>query len=241
MPDYSIDTAGDNSIFINLANEISPQINQLVVNLSDNLSKSKLSGIIEWVPSYTGIMIFFNPLNIRHSTLKEELYTILNNLVFQQFSEEKSVTKIPVCYESVFGPDINYVCKTNGLSHDELINIHTQNQYLVYMLGFTPGFPYLGGMDKRLSTARKSNPETSIDAGSVGIAGAQTGIYPVKSPGGWQIIGRTPVRLFDPNRRIPFLIKQGQYIEFYSVDHDQYMIIEDKVKNHSYHPETETV
>ncbi|MBO1911088.1 5-oxoprolinase subunit PxpB, partial [Microvirga sp. 3-52] len=115
------------------------------------------------------------------------------------------------------GPDLEYVAKSNNLSIEEVIQIHSENEYLVYMIGFAPGFPFLGGMDKRIATPRKETPRLTIPSGSVGIAGKQTGVYPLETPGGWQIIGRTPLDLFLPDMSPPTLLEAGDKIRFMPV------------------------
>lgn len=141
---------------------------------------------------------------------------------------------IPVCYGGEFGEDIAFVASHAGLTEQEVIDIHTGRDYLIFMLGFLPGFAYLGDMDKRLHTPRLSNPRTSIPAGSVGIGGEQTGIYPLASPGGWQLIGRTPVKPYDPTRAEPILYRAGDYIRFFAVDEQEYRRIEELVSRNEY-------
>ena len=139
-----------------------------------------------------------------------------------------------VCYGGEFGEDIAFVASHAGLTEQEVIDIHTGRDYLIFMLGFLPGFAYLGDMDKRLHTPRLSNPRTSIPAGSVGIGGEQTGIYPLASPGGWQLIGRTPVKPYDPTRAEPILYRAGDYIRFFAVDEQEYRRIEELVSRNEY-------
>ena len=133
-----------------------------------------------------------------------------------------SVIEIPVLYGGEMGPDIGNVAEHNGKTVDEVIKIHTSEEYLIYMIGFIAGFPYLGGMSKEIATPRLKSPRVKIDGGSVGIAGEQTGIYPVDSPGGWQLIGRTPLKLYDAEREKPVLLEAGQYIKFKSITQDEY-------------------
>jgi len=129
-----------------------------------------------------------------------------------------------VCYEPEYGPDLDFVAACNGLSREEVVTVHTRTAYLIYMLGFSPGFPYLH-MSGRISAPRLANPRKCIPAGSVGIAGSQTGVYPVDSPGGWRIIGRTPVRLYDPDRVPPILLSAGDYVRFVPVGKEEYLAI----------------
>ena len=138
----------------------------------------------------------------------------------------RKIVPIPVCYGGEFGPDLANVAQLAGLSEDEVIAIHTERDYLIDMLGFLPGFAYLGGLDERLHTPRLTVPRTRIEPGSVGIGGAQTGIYPLASPGGWQIIGRTPLKPYDPDREEPILYAAGEYLRFVPITPDEYTAIE---------------
>lgn len=192
---------------------ISETINDAVIAL---MRETKAQGIIEMVPSYAALTVFYDPLFTDFFALKEKIEGILSDLEKQSLSP-KEVIEVPVIYGGAEGPDILEVSEYTGLSLEAIIEKHTAPLYRIYMLGFTPGFPYLGGMNPALNTPRKASPRMRIIAGSVGIAGNQTGIYPIESPGGWQIIGRTPLNLFDPASQSPFLFKAGQYIRFYPV------------------------
>ena len=139
------------------------------------------------------------------------------------------VLEIPVLYGGEMGPDLPFVAEHAGLSEEEVIRIHSSTEYLIYMLGFTPGFTYLGGMSEKIATPRLKQPRVKIPAGSVGIAGTQTGVYPIDSPGGWQLIGRTPVKMYDPDRETPILPEAGQYIKFYPVTQEEYDAIRKEV------------
>jgi len=146
--------------------------------------------------------------------------------------------EIPTLYGGEYGPDIGAVAQHNGISEAEVISIHSGADYLVYMMGFLPGFPYLGGMSERIATPRLQTPRPSIPAGSVAIAERQTGIYPVESPGGWRIIGRTPVRLFDPGREPPVGIEPGDYLRFVPVDESGYADVQSRTRAGTYTPVT---
>ena len=136
------------------------------------------------------------------------------------------VVEIPVCYGGEYGPDIEFVAKHNNLSVEEVIKLHTAPQYLVYMIGFCPGFPYLGGMDKRIATPRREVPRVKIPARSIGIAGEQTGGYPISTPGGWQIIGRTPIEMFNPkDEQNPSLLHSGDLVKFYAISEQEYLAL----------------
>jgi inhibitor of KinA len=153
--------------------------------------------------------------------LKELLEPILNQVTDNGELMGRTL-KIPVCYEAAFAPDLAELATEKNLTTDEVIRLHTNTVYRVYMIGFLPGFPYMGKVDGRMATPRRSSPRTSIPAGSVGIAGEQTGIYPLSSPGGWNIIGRTPIRLFDKDRPEPVLLQPGDAVQFYSITEDEF-------------------
>lgn len=221
---------GDSAVSMEFGNVISEEINKKIRTLTTLIENRKISGINEVVPTYRSLMIHYNPLIIGY----EELVIILKETEENINSIElpsPEIIEIPVLYGGKYGPDIENVSKHNNLTFEEIIKIHTSVEYLIYMLGFTPGFPYLGGMDKRIATPRLSSPRIKIPAGSVGIAGEQTGVYPVQSPGGWQLIGSTPVELFNPKRDNPILLKSGNYIVFKSINEEEYMRIKEDVKN----------
>ncbi|NOU58817.1 5-oxoprolinase subunit PxpB [Marinifilum caeruleilacunae] len=213
--------SGDSAFLVKFGNEISEEINRKVRAYFIALSNKKLEGIIECVPSYTDLMVLYDPLKIQYKSLLKELKILAENISEIEIPEAKTV-EIPVCYGGNFGEDMDAVIAHTGLREQEIIEKHSQNSYLVYMLGFTPGFCYLGGMDKSIATPRKEVPSQKILAGSVGLAAEQTGIYPIESPGGWQIIGRTPYRLFDPNRKPEFLLQAGDYLKFYPISEEEY-------------------
>jgi len=216
-----INLISDSSIEILFPNEISKDINKKIRMLTKVINEKIGDDIVDIIPAYHNILINFDCLKtnsrIFYNKVKKIVATPLNEQTYKI-----EVVEIPVCYEKPFSLDIEDVCKINNMSKEELIKRHTSPEYLVYMIGFTPGFPYLGGMDNSISTPRKKQPRTSIPAGSVGIAGSQTGIYPIESPGGWQIIGQTPYNLFDPYREPAVLIEAGQYIKFRSISKGEF-------------------
>lgn len=215
---------GDSAIVVHFADVISENINTLIQKVASCLDTLQEPEIIEYVPGFTTITIYYNPLMTTYDDIVRAVHQILRNLPEDQ--EKSSTTKkIPVWYN---GADLEYVVNYTGLSREEVIRIHSEQLYLVYMIGFVPGFPYLGGMDKRLATPRKEIPRIKIEAGSVGIAGEQTGIYPIETPGGWQIIGQTPANLFDFRRATPALLKAGDQICFVPIDFDEFVKIKDQ-------------
>ena len=224
---------GDSALNIEFGNEISEEINKKIRAASALIENREISGISEVVPTYRSLMIHYDPLIIEYEELISILKGIEENIKnVELYSPE--IIEIPVLYGGQYGPDIENVAMHNKLTVEEVIKIHTSAEYLIYMLGFTPGFPYLGGMDKRIATPRLHSPRTKIPAGSVGIAGEQTGIYPVQSPGGWQLIGSTPIELFNPDSENPILLKSGNYIVFKSIDEEEYMKIKEEVKNNAH-------
>lgn len=218
--------SGDKAVVAEFGNEISEDINKKVISFMRAIEISNLKGIVtEMVPTYRSLMISYNPLKIDFDSLIERLKKIENNLESIELPKPK-IHEIPVCYDKVFGIDIENVASHNNLTVDDVIKIHTSRDYLIYMLGFTPGFPYLGGMDERIATPRLEVPRTKIHGGSVGIAGSQTGVYPIDSPGGWQIIGRTPLKLYDENREEQILLRAGDFIKFVPITLDEFIEIE---------------
>ncbi len=213
--------SGDTSLTLEFGNEISPAINSQVRALSVLLEQSHIPGVTEWVPTYRSIMIHYDPSIVRYGVLVAELQRILDSMDSVQLPPSM-VLEIPVLYGGEAGPDLEFVAQNSGKTTEEVIALHSSTEYLIYMLGFTPGFTYLGGLDPSLTTPRLANPRVKIPAGSVGIAGAQTGVYPIDSPGGWQLIGLTPVRMYDPNRTVPILPKAGQYIQFHPIDQQEF-------------------
>ena len=213
--------AGDKAIVMEFENKIAPEVNQKVRKMYLGISNKEVKGIKEVIPAYCSILIIYNPLKINKDKLIDKLETINNKLEDFEFEKPKTI-EIPTVYGGEDGPDLDYVAEYNNLNKDEVIKIHKQRKYLVYMLGFTPGFVYVGGMSKKIATPRLDEPREKIKKGSVGIAGSQTGIYPIDSPGGWRLIGRTPLDLFDPYREPPFLVKAGDYIKFKEISKDKF-------------------
>jgi inhibitor of KinA len=226
---------GDSALIIKTGNDISETSNLIVRKLLLRLGKENIRGVLDFIPSYNELMICFDPAVIMSDELVSYAESLSGN-IDEVVLPEPSVVRIPVLYGGNSGPDIHEVAEINKLSEEEVISIHCSPLYLVYMLGFTPGFCYLGGMDDRIATPRKTTPRLRIEAGSVGIADRQTGIYPIDSPGGWQLIGKTPVKLFDADRSPEFLLNPGDYIKFYQVDGVEYTAILEKVNSGNYLP-----
>ncbi len=217
---------GDRGLLITFGNTIDEAGFHLIRKARIALTQPPIDGVTETIPGYTTLLLIYDPEFIFYSDLVEAAESRLSEMAILELPPPRSVT-IPVAYGGEFGPDIDFVATHNGLTRGEVISLHTSGKYPVYMLGFTPGFPYLGGLVKKLWTPRLETPRTHVPAGSVGIANNQTGIYPVDSPGGWQIIGRTPLKLFDPNRKDPFLIHPGEIVVFKAITPEEFQRIRD--------------
>lgn len=208
-----IQVFGDRGMRIQLGDSISNETNEKIRSLTALLETENIPGVIEWIPTYTAVSIYYDPSLISYESLANRMKPLTEKISHIDLPPA-DVIKIPVYYGGEYGPDLRVVAEHNQLSVEEVINIHTRTDYLIYMMGFAPGFPYLGGMDEKISTPRLASPRAKIPAGSVGIAGSQTGIYPMETPGGWQIIGRTPLKLYDPVSNPPILLRAGNYIRF---------------------------
>jgi len=225
--------AGDRSLVVELGNEISPDVNRRIRDLVLAIERRRVAGVVDLVPTYRSLLVYCDPRRVSLAELQREIASLERHLGETPLPPPK-VVEIPTCYGGWLGPDLEFVASHCKLTPDEVVRIHAGTDYLVYMMGFTPGFTYLGGMPERIATPRLKTPRTLIPAGSVGIAQQQTGIYPVDSPGGWQLIGRTPVRLFDPHRDPPVVVEAGDYIRFTAVDRDTYDNIERRVQEGAY-------
>ena len=217
---------GDRALSVEFGNEIDEHINAKLMGFIKLFEEEKIEGIEEFVPSFRAVLIHYNPQILSYARMVRLVEAILDKNV-QEMAHTKRIVQIPVCYEGEYAPDINFVAEHAGLSVDKVIQIHTAKAYLIYMLGFQPGFPYLGGLDERIHTPRLASPRVKINAGSVGIGGTQTGLYPMESPGGWQIIGTTPVRCYNPDKEkaIPYLA--GDYIQFVPISQEEYARIKE--------------
>ena len=213
--------AGDRGLLVEYGDAIDPAINRKVRAMAIALGQQTPQGVVEIIPTYRSLLILYDPFLTNPPQLEEALLRLEERLSETEIPPPKTV-EIPVCYGGEFGPDLEFVAQSHGLSPEEVIRLHSEPVYQVYMIGFTPGFPFLGGLPKILHTPRRETPRTRVPAGSVGIANDQTGIYPIESPGGWQLIGRTPLKIFDPKRSNPFLLKAGDLLKFKPISPDEY-------------------
>jgi len=212
---------GDRGLLLEFGDEISPDVNEKARRMTLAIQAEAIEGIVEMVPTYRSLLVLYNPLILSIDDLKKRLERIEKGLPQTSFPEPK-LTRIPVLYGGSYGPDLEDIAKYHKISSEEVIQLHCSKPYFIYMIGFMPGFPYMGELPEGLITPRLKTPRLSVPAGSVAIAQRQTGIYPMESPGGWQIIGRTPVKLFNPEREPPALLQMGDLVQFYPIGEKEF-------------------
>ncbi len=217
---------GDQAVTVEWGSTIDEHINRQVHAFARKVEELFHPAITEVVPTYRSATVHYRPEVLSYEELNQLLAPLAQGSAEE--AEELPVVEIPVCYGGEYGPDLLEVAQHCSLTPEEVIARHTAPTYRIYMLGFTPGFPYLGGMDPSIAASRRKEPRIHIPAGSVGIAGEQTGVYPIVSPGGWQLIGRTPLRLFDPQREQPILLSAGAGIRFVPIDEETFRKMEEK-------------
>ncbi|PQP83731.1 kinase inhibitor [Paenibacillus sp. PCH8] len=219
---------GETAVMIRCGDSMSEAVHRRVMSICSLLEKRTLPALIEWVPSYASVTLFYDPMISPYHELSQLLLQLLNQMKKESVQNKPGTVTIPVCYGGEWGPDLDYVASEHGMSAEEVITIHTSGEYLVHMIGFAPGFPYLGGLSERIATPRRATPRLRVEAGTVGIGGKQTGIYPVATPGGWQCIGRTPLRLFRPGENEPSLLAAGDRIRFAQITMQEYQELKRK-------------
>jgi KipI family sensor histidine kinase inhibitor len=207
---------GDRGLLIEFGDEISREINEKVRRIGLAVRDEIREGIVEVVPTYRSLLIIYNPLLLPIEDLKKRVKQIEEGLQEVPLPEP-NLTRIPAVYGGIYGPDLEAVARYHHISPDKVIQLHCSKAYLIYMIGFMPGYPYMGELPEELVTPRLKTPRLVVPKGSVAIAQRQTGIYSMESPGGWQIIGRTPVELFDPGRDPPSLLQMGDLVQFYQI------------------------
>jgi inhibitor of KinA len=217
-PAYRI--MGDRALLVELGDGISPLVNKKVRELFLCLKNNRVEGVVETVPGYRSLLIVYDPLKITLSALKERLNKLHTTINRSEIPKPRTL-EIPVVYGGEYGPDLDWVAEFHRVPPEEIIRLHTGTTYRVYMIGFTPGFAYMGQLPEAIATPRRETPRTAVPRGSVGIAQNQTGVYPVKSPGGWQIIGRTTLRLFDPEKWPPTPLEMGDLVKFLSIKEEE--------------------
>lgn len=233
MNHYEIRPEGDSALLIVFGTEISRDTNRLVSAAARRVREQGIRGVVDMIPAFVSLLVCYDPRVISCGALRARLETILQAEAETRETAGR-VFEIPVCYGGEFGPDLPFIASHAGLTEREVVDIHTSRDYLVYMLGFLPGFCYLGGLDERIHTPRLETPRLKIPAGSVGIGGSQTGIYPLESPGGWRLLGKTPVRTWDPDRDVPILMQAGDSIRFVEITAAEFRRISEAVEKNEY-------
>ena len=227
---YSFFPLGDSALVLDFGNIIDTAVNNYVLHLFNHFKTKKIPGLLDIVPAYSSLSFHYNVFAVRQSastnhTAFEIIKQTIEKELGQNFLKEtipQRKISIPVCYSSDFAPDIEFIALEKNISLEKIIQLHTEQVYTIYMIGFLPGFPYMGEVHESIAVPRKNEPRASVPAGSVGITGKQTGIYPLESPGGWQIIGRTPLKIFDKEKNDPVLLQPGDEIRFYPISEDEY-------------------
>ncbi len=213
---------GDQAVVIQFGDKISEDIQRRITSICSFLEEYSFEGFTEYVPAFTTVTIFYDPLITDYETVEPLMEEMLEAISEEEEKVTAVTIEIPVLYGGPQGPDLSFVAAHAGITETEVIDLHTSGEYLVYMIGFAPGFPYLGGLDARIASPRKETPRACIPAGAVGIAGEQTGVYPIETPGGWQIIGQTPLKLFDVEKHPPALLKAGNRLRFVSITEEEF-------------------
>lgn len=227
---------GDNALMLEVGDVIDEPTHRRVQEAWRVLAAAPLPGVIELVPAYTTVTLFYDPaLAVRAGAAEHDIFEWLVAQVKERLDHPPKMEKtkgctveIPVCYGGEFGPDLGLVAKQAKLSPEEVVKRHAKPEYLVYLVGFAPGFPYLGGLPKELETPRHAKPRMVVPPGSVGIGGAQTGIYPLATPGGWNLIGRTPEKIFRPAEHPPVLLRAGDRVKFKAISPEEFAQLEAK-------------
>ena len=221
MSAFRIVPAGESALIVEFEERIDAEVNARTIACAEAILSARLAGVRDVVPSYRSVAVYFDPLHTDNDALIACLERQADQLSPPAIMARQPV-RIPVCYGGSLGPDLGGLASFARLAEADVIHAHTSVAYRVFMLGFVPGFAYLGIVDERIAMPRHSTPRVRVPAGSVGIAGVQTGVYPSETPGGWQLIGRTPARPFDPSRADPFLMKAGDTVQFYAIDRAEY-------------------
>ena len=225
--------SGDRGLLIKLDDAIDRRVNRRVHFLADNIKTKNLPGVEDLVPAYCSLLVLFDPLKNSYSELVREIRRSSKGLE-ESAPVRNRFVEIPVCYGGRHGPDLADVAALHQLTGPETIRQHCSTEYLVYFIGFCPGFPYMGEVPSSIATPRLARPRIRVPSGSVGIAGSQTGIYPIETPGGWRLIGQTPVKLFDPSSEPPNLLRAGDSVRFVPISPAEFDTISSEVERDSY-------
>ena len=225
MSAFRIVSAGDSALVVEFEDRIDSSVNARAIGVADALQSAGLAGVRDIVPTFRSVAIYFDPLHTDGDALVARVEAEASR-PSRDAAAARAPVRIPVCYGGELGPDLGAVAIFSQMDEADVVAAHTARTYRVFMLGFVPGFAYLGTVDDRIAMPRRSTPRVRVPIGSVGIAGVQTGIYPMETPGGWQLVGRTPVKPFDPDRAEPFLLAAGDAVQFYAIDRDEFVRVE---------------
>jgi inhibitor of KinA len=212
---------GDSALLVKFEERIDRAINERCIALAEALDGRRIAGVRDVVPAYHTVGVYFDPLRTDRLRLERELHAIIR-MPPPDAADLRPAIRVPVCYGAADGPDLADVARFAGCSPEEVVALHTEAVYRVFMLGFSPGFAYLGSVEPRIAAPRRATPRIAVPAGSVGIAGQQTGIYPSETPGGWQLVGRTPLRMFDLQRTAPSVLRAGDRVQFFAIGRDEW-------------------
>ncbi len=211
---------GDRSLLVELGDDFNLEVNRQVRCLYLSMKTRQMNGIVDFMPGYRSILIVFDPLTLTSDTLREKITDLVDTMDPGELPEPQT-HRVPVVCGDTYGPDLDWVASYHQTTPEEIVSRFTETVYHIYMIGFMPGFAYMGELPEKLVTPRRAVPRTAVPRGSVGIAEKQAGIYPVKSPGGWQILGYTPLKLFDANRHPPAMMSAGDRVQFYSISNEE--------------------
>lgn len=227
---------GDKALLVEFGNAIDITINRKVLALCYALSRSKPLGVEECIPTYRSLLVYYDPCKVKYELLVLQIKGIEQKLDEFVSQMKRRTVVVPTAYGGVYGPDLPYVAEYNHLTEEEVIRTHSEKEYAVYMIGFISGFPYLEQVADEIATPRLKTPRLKVPAGSIGIAEKQTGIYPMESPGGWQLIGRTPIKLFDPSWLQPALLRPGDRVKFRPISDEEFEATKNVVLRNTYNP-----
>ena len=228
-------SAGDRALVVEFGDRIDRELSADVLRLGAIIGSSALDGVVETVPTFRSLTVYYDPLVTTRAKLQPAIAGLLEGEHRPQASA--SLWRVPACYEGEFAPDLDDVARLTGLTRCDIVALHSSTRFHVYMLGFLPGFPYMGDLPEVLALPRRANPRTRVPAGSISIAMTLTAIYPYESPGGWHLIGATPVRLFDARQASPALFNPGDAISFEPIDPDRFAAIREAVEKDRYEAE----
>ncbi|MBM7647350.1 inhibitor of KinA [Bacillus ectoiniformans] len=217
MIESNIYPLGDKAVTVQFGSQIDKDTHKIVRTFVRHLETESWPGVLEWVPAFTSVTLYYDPMQTDLDKLTDHIQQDIQQMEHEE-EEAPRLLEIPVCYGGELGKDLEYIADYHQMTTEEVIKLHTEPEYIVYMIGFAPGFPYIGGLSPKLATPRKTSPDLRIPAGSVAIGGQQTGVYPIESPGGWHIIGQTPWELFNPGHQPPSLLRAGDRIKFTPID-----------------------